>query len=128
MDFLKGIAIDNNNNVWGATYGHGIFLLEMSRQNEVRITRYKNQSDNLNSLKDEGARMADTLMYGKLKMDVTYRVGTKAYGLGDLIACTVPKIRTLPINMRVKEIQYSTTTDKYTLEEDIGTLGEPEES
>ena len=52
MDFLKGIALDNNNNVWGATFGHGIFRLEMSRQNEVRITRYKNQSDNLNSLKN----------------------------------------------------------------------------
>ena len=48
-DFIKDIALDNNNNIWGATYGHGIFRLEMNN-NDVKVYRYKNQNNNQNSL------------------------------------------------------------------------------
>jgi len=52
MDFLKDIALDNMGNLWGATFGHGIFRLKMSDQNEVTITRYKNEKGNQNSLRN----------------------------------------------------------------------------
>ncbi len=52
MDFLKDLVLDKNNNIWGATYGRGIFRLEMSNKNAVKITRFKNQNDNPNSLKN----------------------------------------------------------------------------
>ena len=52
MDFLKDIALDKMGNLWGATFGHGIFRLKMSDQNEVTITRYKNEKDNQNSLRN----------------------------------------------------------------------------
>jgi ligand-binding sensor domain-containing protein len=48
-DFIKDIALDKNNNIWGATYGHGIFRLEMNNK-EVKVFRYKNHSTNQNSL------------------------------------------------------------------------------
>lgn len=43
MDFLKDLALDKNNNLWGVTFGEGIFRLEMQESNEVRITRYKKE-------------------------------------------------------------------------------------
>ncbi|WP_179021127.1 hybrid sensor histidine kinase/response regulator transcription factor [Winogradskyella forsetii] len=52
-DFLKDIVFDKNNNIWGATYGHGIFRLELDSNNEVNIYRYQNESDNGNSLKND---------------------------------------------------------------------------
>jgi len=50
MNFLKGIALDKNGNLWGATYGQGIFRLERNKQNIIKIIRYKNEKGNLNSL------------------------------------------------------------------------------
>ena len=53
MDFIKDIALDNFGNLWGATFGHGIFRLKMANQNEVTITRYKNEKANENSLRND---------------------------------------------------------------------------
>lgn len=41
-DFLKGMALDKNNNIWGATYGYGIFRLEMKPNGKIKIIRYIN--------------------------------------------------------------------------------------
>ena len=49
-DFLKGIALDNENNVWGATYGQGIFRLQFSNSNTTSVVRFKNDKNNPNSL------------------------------------------------------------------------------
>lgn len=49
-DFLKDLALDKNNNLWGATYGYGIFRLEISEKNEISITRYGHDNNNSNSL------------------------------------------------------------------------------
>ena len=51
-DFLRDIVLDKNNNLWGATNGKGIFRLELSSQKKFKIIRYRNQNDNLNSLKN----------------------------------------------------------------------------
>ncbi len=51
-DFLKGMALDQNNNVWGATYGYGIFRLEMADNGKVNIVRYVNEPKNKNSLQN----------------------------------------------------------------------------
>ena len=49
-DFIKDITLDHNNNVWGATFGQGVFRLKVSNQNNVEIVRYKNSKSNQNSL------------------------------------------------------------------------------
>ena len=46
-DFLKDIALDQNNNLWGATFGKGIFKLTLNKQNEIDIIRYKNENSEL---------------------------------------------------------------------------------
>jgi hypothetical protein len=51
-DFLKDLVLDNENNLWGATFGHGIFRLEMDSNENVKIVQYRNESDNPNSLKN----------------------------------------------------------------------------
>ncbi len=52
-DFLKDIVLDKHNNLWGATYGHGIFRLEYSNVNDYQIIRYKNNPDEVNSLSND---------------------------------------------------------------------------
>ncbi|MDO6472332.1 two-component regulator propeller domain-containing protein [Maribacter sp. 1_MG-2023] len=52
-DFIKDIVLDQNNNLWGATYGHGIFRLEFSNEKDYTFFRYKNDIDNRNSLKND---------------------------------------------------------------------------
>ena len=52
-DFIKDLALDKNNNLWGTTYGYGIFHLTMLSNNDVKIIQYKNEKDNLNSLKND---------------------------------------------------------------------------
>ena len=52
-DFLKDLTLDNNNNIWGATYGHGIFRLEYSNETTYKFYRYKNKVDNQNSLNND---------------------------------------------------------------------------
>ena len=60
--------------------------------------------------------------YGKLKIDLGFRAGTKSWILGDLVTCTLPQAYTGSKVLRVNEIQYSTTTDRFSLVEDEGTL------
>ena len=52
MDFIKDIALDKNNNLWGATFGHGIFRVELNN-NHTSIIRYKNDKYNANSLRND---------------------------------------------------------------------------
>ncbi|QCX37957.1 response regulator [Aureibaculum algae] len=52
-DFLKGITLDTEYNVWGATYGHGIFRLQLSNDNTVSIIRFKNNKSDPNSLAND---------------------------------------------------------------------------
>tara|TARA_R110000796_G_scaffold104102_1_gene213706 strand:+ start:56202 stop:60275 length:4074 start_codon:yes stop_codon:yes gene_type:complete len=52
-DFLKDLVFDQNNILWGATYGHGIFRLEFHNQKDYNIVRYKNNPKNKNSLHND---------------------------------------------------------------------------
>ncbi|MEM5566677.1 two-component regulator propeller domain-containing protein [Psychroserpens sp. AS72] len=51
-DFLKGLALDNNGNIWGATYGYGVFRLELEENGEIKVVRYVNNPENKNSLQN----------------------------------------------------------------------------
>ncbi|OUR90900.1 hypothetical protein A9Q87_13260 [Flavobacteriales bacterium 34_180_T64] len=53
MDFIKDIALDQNHNLWGATFGHGIFRLEILESNKVIINRYKNEINNPNTIRND---------------------------------------------------------------------------
>lgn len=52
MDFIKDIALDKNNNLWGATFGHGIFRIEL-HNNKTTVIRYKYDKNNPNSLRND---------------------------------------------------------------------------
>jgi signal transduction histidine kinase/ligand-binding sensor domain-containing protein/CheY-like chemotaxis protein len=52
MDFIKDIALDKNNNLWGATFGHGIFRIEVYNKNKINVFRYKNEKNNSNSIRN----------------------------------------------------------------------------
>lgn len=64
--------------------------------------------------------------YGKLQVDITFKAGTKDWGLGDLVSTDIPNLLNSAEQgtklMRVSAINYTTTTDRYSLVEDIGTL------
>ena len=49
-DLLKSITLDFENNLWGATFGQGIFRLELSSDNKTSILRFKNDKNDPNSL------------------------------------------------------------------------------
>lgn len=55
-DFIKDIALDKKNNLWGATFGQGIFRLSISKQNKVEILRFKSDIDNPKSLVNDFAQ------------------------------------------------------------------------
>ncbi len=52
-NLIKDVALDANNNVWGATYGHGIFRLHLSNNLEPTVTRFIHNGEDENSLIDD---------------------------------------------------------------------------
>lgn len=73
-------------------------------------------------LKKEAQQYVDGVKYGKLKADLELQVGQVNWVLGDNIELTAPVLASTPKKMRVTEIQYGTSTDLYSLEEDEGSL------
>ncbi|MFC5624229.1 two-component regulator propeller domain-containing protein [Algoriphagus winogradskyi] len=49
-DFLKDLALDANQNLWGATNGKGIFRLEFDNENKYQVTRISKSTSDGNSL------------------------------------------------------------------------------
>ena len=49
-DYLKDIVLDKNNNLWGATFGYGIFRLEYTNDNDYKVIRYINSNIDKNTL------------------------------------------------------------------------------
>lgn len=85
------------------------------------ITDFKNYMKNV-VLENVGRDFLSLRTNGKLKVDVTFQAGDKSWGLADQVSVTIPSLSSGSKLMRVEEIQYSTTTDTFTLVEDIGTL------
>jgi hypothetical protein len=56
---------------------------------------------------------------GLNKVDLTFKVGEKVWGMGSRITMNLPMLDSSNISMRVKQIQESTTTTTYSLEEEI---------
>lgn len=50
LDQILDIVIDKNQNVWGGTYGQGVFRLSLNEDDEVLVKRFKHSSNNRNSL------------------------------------------------------------------------------
>lgn len=73
-------------------------------------------------LKKEGTEIIRLLKYGKFMTDLKFRAGIKNWQLGDLITCTIPQANITNKVLRITQIQYSTTTDMFSLVEDEGTL------
>lgn len=92
-------------------------------------TSYANFDDYVVALrqyaKDQGELAGDKFLEarakGKLSLEIEFEPG-KAWVLGDVVACTVPSLSSSAKNMRVVEIQYATDGDRFTLEEDVGSL------
>lgn len=55
-NFLLDITLDSNQNLWAATSGHGIFRLEVAEEDVVKVTTYKHDKNNDNSLVDDIAQ------------------------------------------------------------------------
>ena len=47
---LEDITLDQDNNIWAATNGAGIFRLQIDSQEQVNVTKYINETNNSNSL------------------------------------------------------------------------------
>lgn len=74
------------------------------------------------ALADEGKKLADKLANGKLEISIEFAAGTKGWGLGTNINCTIPKISDVAKTMRATNIQYTSISDMFSLKEDEGTL------
>jgi len=73
--------------------------------------------------KTEGKKYIDLRKNGKLKVTITFQAGDKPWGLADLVSCNIPSLSSSQSKLlRVEEIQYSTTTDTFTLIEDEGSI------
>lgn len=72
-------------------------------------------------LKELGREAVENTRFGKLNFVLERAPGT-GWVLGQLVSCVHPYLGTAPKVLRVKDIQYSTTGDNFTLEEDLGTI------
>jgi len=73
-------------------------------------------------LKEECISIINKTKYGKLKLDISFRAGEKDWILGETVEVTAAKTFDDKKVFRIVEIQYSTTTDMFSLEEDIGSV------
>ena len=54
MDYLTDVVVDQQGNVWGATYGGGVFCMEFPGTEGVSVTRYEAENHG-NSISDDFA-------------------------------------------------------------------------
>ncbi len=72
----------------------------------------------------EATRLTENLQYGKLKYDVEFQPGQQVWGLGEKITVSNNKLKSgTPTVLRIQEIQDTQNSIKYSMEEDIGTIG-----
>jgi len=93
----------------------------------VSATNYDDYVDEFRAyhkelLKSIGLAFIETRKNGKLKVDITFQAGLQSWTLGQLVDVTISSLSVGAKPMRIEEIQYSTTTDTFTLVEDIGTI------
>jgi len=73
-------------------------------------------------LEDECNEIIRNTKFGKLKLDITFKAGVKDWILGERIEVTAPELFNDKKTLRITEIQYTTSTDMFSLEEDFGTI------
>lgn len=73
-------------------------------------------------LKAEARAYIDERKDGKKMIDITFNPN-KDWGMGDVINVTIPRAEKSNNPMRIASVQYSTTSDTFSLEEDEGTVG-----
>lgn len=59
---------------------------------------------------------------GKLSIDIGFEAGSKPWGLLELVSATIPEVFAGTKTLRVREISYTSDTDIYSLQEDVGTI------
>ncbi len=112
---------------WYASYTDTIESVSVVAGSQVTVNSDAQYSavlrqEVITKLKADAQQVIDGTKFGKLKVDIATNAGSKAWILGDRISCTIPKIGAVNKLLRVKEIQYTTEIDTFSLEEDIGTI------
>lgn len=112
---------------WYASYTKTVESVSVVAGSQVTVNsdaQYRGvlREEVITKLKADAQEVINNTKYGKLQVDITTRAGSKAWLLGDRIVCTIPKIGAVDKTLRVMEIQYTTETDSYSLEEDKGTI------
>jgi len=105
-----------------ATVGNQVIIDEGSENDNKLAYEEIIRAETINRLLSEGKQYADANKNGKLKVDITFSAGTKDWIIGSNILCTIPKVSDKDKKMRVVDIQFTNTTDTFTLEEDIGKI------
>jgi hypothetical protein len=72
-------------------------------------------------LQDAGQNLINTYKNGKLSIDLTFAPG-KGWSLGQVINVTIPGIGFVSKPLRVKSVEITDDNERYTLEEDVGTI------
>jgi len=133
IDSYPVITSSSFSTIWVSNYTYTVDGVSVTEGNVVTINKGSESAnrsayvavirqETILRLKDEGQTAASLLSNGKLKVDLTFPAGAKNWILGNNISCTIPKIAAGTKVLRVREIQNSTTTDVYSLEEDIGSV------
>ena len=112
---------------WYASYTKTVEGVSVVAGSQVTVTsdaQYKAvlREEVITKLKKDAEEVVNNTKYGKLQVDITVTAGSKSWQLGDRIKCTIPKIGAVDKLLRVNEIQLTTETDTFSLEEDIGTI------
>jgi len=112
---------------WYALYTATVETVSVVQGNQVTVDNDAEYSAVLKEqavtvLKSRGQDYINNTKWGKLKVDVTVNSGAKSWRLGDRIICTIARTGVLNKVLRLSEIQYTTETDTFSLEEDIGTV------
>ena len=109
----SGVTITHNQQVTintGTELGNRTAYVEVI-QEEIRARLY-----------NEGRLRARASANGKLKVDLTFPAGYKNWVLGGNVNTTIRELDNETRILRINEVQYSTTQDMFSLEQDIGNL------
>jgi len=113
--------------VWYASYTKTVSGISVVSGSQIEVnsdTEYREvlREEIKTQLILQAEEIINGTRFGKLKVDITTTAGAKSWQLSERVSATIPKIQTTPKLLRVVEIQKTTETDTFSLEEDVGTI------
>jgi len=78
----------------------------------------------VNFIRAEAWSLIKLREFGLNKADLVFKSGEKTWGIGSKINMTLPMLSSTALTMRIKQIQFSETTDTYSLEQEATTVVE----